>query len=210
MGGWAQVTNFLAREGRRDELVEVFREAYGFLRGVPACELNVMATSESEPDCLWFIEVWDARSSHTAITEGDFFKAWATKVPPLVESLHDQARFEPVGGRWYRDASDPFPGHLIHTTLRAAPGRREDLVAKFLEAAQIQRDNPDCQLELVSTSPTDDDLVYLTELWTSAEAHKRATEMPAIAEWSKDMPSMVAEMVASEQYAPVDAIGRPA
>lgn len=40
-----------------------------------------------------------------------------------------------------------------HTRLVAAPGKRDELVAKFLESAEIQRDNPDCELMLVSTAP---------------------------------------------------------
>jgi hypothetical protein len=29
-----------------------------------------------------------------------------------------------------------------HTRLRARPGKRDELIAKFLEAAKMQRDNP--------------------------------------------------------------------
>lgn len=61
-----------------------------------------------------------------------------------------------------------------HTRLIAAPGKREELVAKFLESAEIQRDNPDCQLMLVSTAPDSADVVYLTEVWSSEDAWEQA------------------------------------
>ncbi len=46
-----------------------------------------------------------------------------------------------------------------HTRLVAAPGKRDELVAKFLESAAIQGDNPACELMLVSTAPDTADVV---------------------------------------------------
>ena len=79
-----------------------------------------------------------------------------------------------------------------HSRLKAAPGKREELISKFLEAAEIQRDNPACELMFVSASPGDPDVVYLTEVWTSAEEHERARTSPEIAAWAKSMPPLVA------------------
>ena len=56
----------------------------------------------------------------------------------------------------------------------------------------MQRDNPACQLTLVSSSPEDDDVVFLTEVWRSAEEHERARESPEVQAWAADMPSLVA------------------
>ena len=61
-----------------------------------------------------------------------------------------------------------------HTRLVATPGRRDELVAKFLEAAEIQRGNPDCELMLVSTAPDSADVVFLTEIWSSENAWEQA------------------------------------
>jgi quinol monooxygenase YgiN len=78
-----------------------------------------------------------------------------------------------------------------HSRIRARPGKRDDLVAKFMEVSVIQRDNPACELSLVSTSPEDDLSVFLTEVWTSAEDHERARQSPEVEAWSADMPSLV-------------------
>lgn len=56
----------------------------------------------------------------------------------------------------------------------------------------MQRDNPACQLMLVSTSPEEDDVVFLTEVWTSAEEHERARQSSEVQAWAADMPSLVA------------------
>ena len=78
-----------------------------------------------------------------------------------------------------------------HTRLVAAPGKRDELVAKFLESAEIQRDNPDCGLMLVSTAPDSADIVYLTEVWTSDDAWERARRSPVIQAWAASMPTLV-------------------
>jgi quinol monooxygenase YgiN len=78
-----------------------------------------------------------------------------------------------------------------HTKLRARRGKRDELVAKFLEAAEMQRDNPANELMLVSSSPDEDDVVYLTEVWTSAEEHERARHSDEVKAWAADMPELV-------------------
>ena len=78
-----------------------------------------------------------------------------------------------------------------HTRIRARPGKREDLTAKFMEISVIQRDNPACELSIVSTSPEDDQVVFLTEVWTSAEEHERARHSPEVEAWAADMPELV-------------------
>ena len=83
-------------------------------------------------------------------------------------------------------------GFAQHARLRAREGKREELVAKFLEVADIQRDNPACRLMLVSTSPEEDDAVFLTEVWTSAEEHARARESEEVQAWAEGMSALVA------------------
>jgi quinol monooxygenase YgiN len=78
-----------------------------------------------------------------------------------------------------------------HTRLVATPGKRDALVAKFLESAEIQRLNPDCELMLVSTAPDATDVVYLTEVWSSEEAWERARTSAPIKAWAASMPSLV-------------------
>jgi quinol monooxygenase YgiN len=85
-----------------------------------------------------------------------------------------------------------MPRFAQHTRLTAAPGRRDALVAKFLEAASLQAGNEACELMLVSVAPDDADVVYLTEVWTSAERWEQARESDEIKAWSASMPALVA------------------
>jgi quinol monooxygenase YgiN len=78
-----------------------------------------------------------------------------------------------------------------HTRLVAASGRRDELIAKFLESAEAQRDNPDCELMLVSAAPDSDDVVYLTEVWSSEAAWEKTRHSPEVQAWAKSMPELV-------------------
>jgi quinol monooxygenase YgiN len=79
-----------------------------------------------------------------------------------------------------------------HTTLVATPGNADRLARKFIESVEIQRDNPDCELLLVSRSPADDNVVYLTEVWSSEAVWEEARRSPDVSAWATDMPALVA------------------
>jgi quinol monooxygenase YgiN len=84
-----------------------------------------------------------------------------------------------------------MPRFAQHTRLTAASGNRDKLVAKFLEAAEIQRSNRDCELMLVSTAPDEPDVVYLTEVWSSEDAWEQARGSEVIRAWAASMPALV-------------------
>ena len=59
--------------------------------------------------------------------------------------------------------------HGFHATLTARPGRGDELVELLLDAPSLP--NHDCVVFLVSRSASDPDTVFVTEGWTSREAH---------------------------------------
>jgi quinol monooxygenase YgiN len=94
-----------------------------------------------------------------------------------------------------------------HTKLVATQGNADRLANKFIESVEIQRENPACELMIVSRSLDDDDVVYLTEVWSSESEWEAARSSPAIAEWAMDMPSLVAEPPQTVQLEPVGGKG---
>lgn len=94
-----------------------------------------------------------------------------------------------------------------HTELVATPGNADRLVEKFLESVDWQRENPACELMIVSRSPTDDNVVYLTECWSSESEWEAARRSPAVAAWAEDMPSLVAGPPHSVRLDPVGGKG---
>jgi quinol monooxygenase YgiN len=61
--------------------------------------------------------------------------------------------------------------HGFHATLIARPGKGDELVEFLLDAPSLS--NEDCVVFLVSRSAGNRDTVYVTEGWTSEEAHGR-------------------------------------
>ena len=61
--------------------------------------------------------------------------------------------------------------HGFHATMTARPGKGDDLVALLLRAPSLSND--DCVVFLVGRSASHPDLVFVTEGWTTEEAHGR-------------------------------------
>jgi quinol monooxygenase YgiN len=61
--------------------------------------------------------------------------------------------------------------HGFHATMTAQPGKGDELVEFLLNAPSLS--NEDCVVFLVGRSAGNPDVVYVTEGWTSEEAHGR-------------------------------------
>ncbi len=59
--------------------------------------------------------------------------------------------------------------HGFHATMTARPGQGDALVALLLAAPSLP--NPDCVVFLVGRSAGNPDVVFVTEGWTSRDAH---------------------------------------
>jgi quinol monooxygenase YgiN len=59
--------------------------------------------------------------------------------------------------------------HGFHATMTAQPGMSDALVEYLLDAPSLSND--DCPVFLIARSATNRDTVYVTEGWTSQEAH---------------------------------------
>lgn len=62
-------------------------------------------------------------------------------------------------------------GHGFHATITAQPGKGEKVIDLLLHAPSLSND--DCVVFLVGRSAADPDTVFITEGWTSPEAHRR-------------------------------------
>ena len=65
--------------------------------------------------------------------------------------------------------------------FHATPGKRDELVAHMLEAADLMGAVPGCLLYLVSTTEEADE-VAITELWTDEAAHEASLQAPGVGE----------------------------
>ncbi|MCL3861401.1 putative quinol monooxygenase [Actinotalea sp. K2] len=82
-------------------------------------------------------------------------------------------------------------GHL--GSMRTRPGRRDEVVAILTEGAAALRE-AGCHLYVVGVSETDDDLVWVSEVWESQAHHEGSLELPAVREQiSRAMPMLTGE-----------------
>jgi quinol monooxygenase YgiN len=63
--------------------------------------------------------------------------------------------------------------HGFHATLKAKPGMGDALVDLLFEAPAFENDN--CLIFLIGRSKSNRDLIFLTEGWSSEEAHRQFT-----------------------------------
>jgi len=61
--------------------------------------------------------------------------------------------------------------------MRTTPGHRDDVVAILLAASAGLRE-AGCLSYIVGASTTDDDLIWVTEVWESAAHHDASLELP--------------------------------
>ena len=61
-------------------------------------------------------------------------------------------------------------------SFRAHPEQGEALAGLLLQAADALASNPDCELYLISRAAEDPELVWVTEVWASRDAHAASLE----------------------------------
>lgn len=73
----------------------------------------------------------------------------------------------------------------------------------MLEASRLMDDAPGCELYLVSVSEADDDLVWITEVWTSEADHDASLSMPGVPELITRARPLIAGMGESQRLVPL-------
>jgi len=64
----------------------------------------------------------------------------------------------------------------VHVRFKARRGQGDALAALLLEAAKGTQQLEPCRLYIVSRSPADAETVWVTEAWTTREAHDASLE----------------------------------
>jgi quinol monooxygenase YgiN len=83
-------------------------------------------------------------------------------------------------------------------SMRTRPGRRDDVVAILLSGTDGLRDHG-CHLYVVSVSDTDEDTIWVSEVWESKEHHHASLQLPETkAAISKAMPMLTGEFTRQE------------
>ena len=61
--------------------------------------------------------------------------------------------------------------------ITAAPGQRDALAMILLDGTDAM---PGCLSYVIARDPTDDNALWITEVWDSADSHKASLSLPAV------------------------------
>ena len=73
----------------------------------------------------------------------------------------------------------------LYGKITTHPGQRDALVAVLLDAAALMQHVSGCELYVVNVSPTEPEVIWVTEVWSSAEAHQASLTLEGIKETIK-------------------------
>jgi quinol monooxygenase YgiN len=82
----------------------------------------------------------------------------------------------------------------MHGRLGAKEGSRDALAANLLRAAGALNAVPACRLYVVSTTPSDPNGVWVTEIWDSAEDHAASLKHPETQKLIAETMPLIAEL----------------
>jgi quinol monooxygenase YgiN/uncharacterized glyoxalase superfamily protein PhnB len=86
----------------------------------------------------------------------------------------------------------------------AIPGQRDALVGILLESTG---DMPGCLSYVVATDPADENAIWITEVWDSAESHQASLTLPAVREAITRARPLIAGFDSSIPTEPVGGVG---
>jgi quinol monooxygenase YgiN len=83
-------------------------------------------------------------------------------------------------------------------SMRTQPGRRDEVVSLLLRDVEALRP-AGCQLYVVSSSETDADVIWVTEVWDSKASHDGSLQLPsAKAAIAEAMPLLTGDFTREE------------
>jgi quinol monooxygenase YgiN len=87
--------------------------------------------------------------------------------------------------------------------LTAKPGQRDRVAEILVESGRLFDDNPACRLYLVAESADDPNLIWVADLWTSAEEHAEALKTPEMRPFVEECMPMLEGMPEQIRVRPV-------
>jgi quinol monooxygenase YgiN len=97
----------------------------------------------------------------------------------------------------------------LHGKLTAQPGQRDALLKILLEAADLVGNAPGCEIYYVSTSQTEPDALWVTEVWRSEADHAASLSFPGIHELIVKAKPLILSMSDSARTIPIGGKGLP-
>lgn len=100
--------------------------------------------------------------------------------------------------------------YALLNKLTAKPGRRGRVVELLLESGQLLfPDNPACLWYVVSEAVDDPNVIWVSDLWTSKDAHTEALQAPELRPYVEQTIPLLEGMPEQIEIRPVGGRGLP-
>lgn len=68
----------------------------------------------------------------------------------------------------------------LYVKFTAREGRRDEMAARLLAAAELMAGAPGCDVYIVGEAPDEPDVVWVTEVWRSEDDHEASLDLPGV------------------------------
>ncbi len=89
-------------------------------------------------------------------------------------------------------------------SFNAAPGQRDALISILLESTEKM---PGCLSYVVARDPKDENLIWITEVWDSADSHKASLQLPSVKDAIARAMPLIAGFGQHTETVPVGGVG---
>ena len=173
-GLYGLVTQMVAVPGRRAELIERF--AAGWVV-TPFKIAYLVCKDADDEDALWITEVWPSVDDNLKIWSRPEVQKAASGIRPLIAQLRQQHEVFPMGPPEVRPRAGDAQAYGLVTEVTARAGCRAEFIAGLLE---MKRYIGEDVTYLIAADAKNDDAVWLSEVWASAQAKAEWLEMPQV------------------------------
>ena len=95
---YAMNGGFLARPGKRDELVSILLLAANVVSEMDDCRMYVVNEDVSDPNRVVVFEVWEDKAAHDASLQDERVMALISNARPLIDGITNSAELSVKGG----------------------------------------------------------------------------------------------------------------
>ncbi|MFS0864900.1 putative quinol monooxygenase [Fredinandcohnia sp. 179-A 10B2 NHS] len=78
---------FTVQEGERDTMVDILLEAAESMKNLDECEVYLVNTTESEPNCVYVYEVWSNENAHQASLSLESTQTLISRAKPIITGM---------------------------------------------------------------------------------------------------------------------------
>ena len=90
--------HFNAKEGTREQLVDILMKASELMQGAAGCHLYVVSVDPQQASTVWVTEIWDSKADHDHSLNLPGVKELIAQAIPLLEGMPQKGQELEVRG----------------------------------------------------------------------------------------------------------------